>query len=337
MLIVVKKMKILFITERLDADLSEGFNNIIQSLVIIFQKSHNVKIITTQESTYNSKEHVNLPSSRTFRNKRLKEYITSYKPNIVIYIPYASATIGSWYRFTNLKTHYPEAKYILVLLQNRKRVSLFSWLFRRMENYHIISISSLLFNKLIVPSTNKSLLPIGVDINRFTEGTYEEKCNIRKEIGLSIDSKVFLHVGHLQESRNIQSIMDLVLRDPSHVLLLVTATEPHEIDNSNPRILTMNGYFDSIEQFYRLSDCYIFPAEESYAAVALPLTILEALSCKLCVFTTKFDSVPYFLDKYVSYISTEISQGKCDDVDYDDFRAHFNWEVVIQQWDKLLY
>jgi glycosyltransferase involved in cell wall biosynthesis len=56
-------------------------------------------------------------------------------------------------------------------------------------------------------------------------------------------------------------------------------------------VIVIDGYVPEVEELYRLADCYVFPTVSSDSAVAVPLSILEALASDLPVVSTAFGAL----------------------------------------------
>jgi glycosyltransferase involved in cell wall biosynthesis len=151
------------------------------------------------------------------------------------------------------------------------------------------SYRSLLYFKRL--SINAELISVGVDVARFRAAGREEKRALRKRYAFDEKSYIFLHVGHLSPRRNLSALLCL-LQLPDSEIVLVGST-------STPASTRIRDYLESrgvrvirkpvpVEDFYRLSDCYVFPAEDTEGAIEIPLSIVEALASGLPVLTTPF-------------------------------------------------
>jgi glycosyltransferase involved in cell wall biosynthesis len=59
----------------------------------------------------------------------------------------------------------------------------------------------------------------------------------------------------------------------------------------------IDTHVTNVEDIYRLSDVYLFLAEEPTAAIDLPLSVLEAMACNLPVISTPFGGLPDFFQE----------------------------------------
>jgi glycosyltransferase involved in cell wall biosynthesis len=135
----------------------------------------------------------------------------------------------------------------------------------------------------------------GVDCGWFRPAQPEERAQSRVALGIERAARVVLHVGHAQVGRNLRVLADL--SGAGHLVLLVVsprfAPDPRvaaELRGAGVRLITDN--VPDIRIAYWAADSYVFPTVESHAAVAVPLSVLEALACGVPVVTTRFDGLP---------------------------------------------
>jgi glycosyltransferase involved in cell wall biosynthesis len=179
-----------------------------------------------------------------------------------------------------------------------------------LSNQSLKLISSLGFKPDLVLTPSESLcrffggfgieakfFPIGgVDLEKFTPRTDEEKERLREKYGVKKDRFVILHVGSIKRGRNLQ-ILGKLQREGNQVIIVGSASMKE--DNRVLRELERAGctvwksFFKRIEEIYAMSDCYVFPVKSEKNAIQLPLSVLEAMACNLPVITTKFGALPY--------------------------------------------
>lgn len=104
-----------------------------------------------------------------------------------------------------------------------------------------------------------------------------------------------LHVGHLNEKRNVYELALLCKKSGFQITFLVSSTEKEEIaermrlEELGAEIIS--EYQEDLFEFYRQYDVYAFPVRRSDAAISMPLSIIEALLAGLNVFSTNFGDV----------------------------------------------
>jgi glycosyltransferase involved in cell wall biosynthesis len=139
------------------------------------------------------------------------------------------------------------------------------------------------------------ILPFGVDTSRFVPVDAARKAAWRREFGLPADRYLILHVGHIVRRRGIEALVRLQAGD-RQVLVVGSVNTP--ADRRLRRRLEERGvivwtkYIPEIEKIYALSDCYAFPTRDPLAAIEIPLSVLEAISCNLPVLATPFGGLP---------------------------------------------
>jgi len=104
-----------------------------------------------------------------------------------------------------------------------------------------------------------------------------------------------LHVGHLNEKRNVSELAALCRDLGFSLSFLVSRTETEELQErqrlEDMGVEIISGYQDDLFAFYRQFDLYAFPVKRADAAIAMPLSIIEALLAGLNVVSTNFGEV----------------------------------------------
>jgi glycosyltransferase involved in cell wall biosynthesis len=149
-----------------------------------------------------------------------------------------------------------------------------------------------LFNQL---GCQVALLPNGVDLEQFRPATQECKRELRRQYGLNPDWPVVLHVGHLEEARNLLALREL---PKAQIQVLVAGSIYMGIDHDlieqleNAGFHILKGYQAHIEELYMLADCYVFPPRPG-SSLTMPLSVLEAMACNLPVISTPFHGLTH--------------------------------------------
>ncbi len=137
--------------------------------------------------------------------------------------------------------------------------------------------------------------PNFIDSVKFSPVSNDQKIKLRTKYGLSLEKFIILHVGHIKSLRNISTLKKFQ-RDNNQVIIVgSTSTNTEESilqELQNSGCIVWTEYFESIEEIYNLSDCYIFPTLDESSCIEIPLSVLEAMSCNLPVICTKFRALP---------------------------------------------
>ena len=189
-----------------------------------------------------------------------------------------------------------------VSIKNKSR--LFFLIFSLADTY--IGVSPVFKNMYLRSTLDKSKyyqIPNGVDTSLFKPlDNKKEKNRLRSKLGLPIDMKLILVVGHFSIEKSMHHVLDAWVRiqsnsDTKSGLIFIgnTNSNDFEIDESLVNLMYSKSklffgksvfFFEkvtNIEQYYQVSDIYVL----SSAREGLPNTLLEAMSCALPVISTR--------------------------------------------------
>lgn len=131
-----------------------------------------------------------------------------------------------------------------------------------------------------------------------------------------------LHVGHLNQGRNVFELAKLCKKLNYSITFLVSSTvkedkkERQRLEMMGAKIMT--GYQEDLYEFYRQFDLYAFPVKSINHAISMPLSVIEALLSGLNVFSTDFGE-----------ISNHFFNSKCVKI-FNDFE-----DVTVSQLEEL--
>lgn len=101
-----------------------------------------------------------------------------------------------------------------------------------------------------------------------------------------------LHVGHLNKKRNVFRLAQKCSEVGCQLNFLVSSTEAQDRKErarlEGLGVTIVDEYQEDLFEFYRQFDIYAFPVERSDAAIAMPLSVIEALLAGLSVVATDF-------------------------------------------------
>jgi len=105
-----------------------------------------------------------------------------------------------------------------------------------------------------------------------------------------------LHVGHLRQDRNLLCLARVQNDSAKQVVILGGTTMRADLSLVSALqaadCIVRNDYIPAVQEYYQAADCYVFPTVEAKAAIATPLSVLEAMASNLPVVTTPFGGLP---------------------------------------------
>ncbi len=187
-------------------------------------------------------------------------------------------------------------------------------------------------------------LPPAVDNLRFCKVSPDQKKDLRRKYNIHGDKIVVLHVGHIRPARNLKCLVNIQKMSDTQVIIVGSTTTPR--DKKLEQLLKESGitvfgeYLPGIEELYQLSDVYVFPVSRYNAAIDMPLSILEALSCNLPVITTRFGSLADYFTEDNAFKYFEKSEELEDLIrsvkDLDSSDIQNDKKIGKFSWDKFV-
>ena len=243
--------------------------------------------------------------------------IRRYHPDLFLYIPTASYTFPSLIRGMVLSKWFKGAHFGWIGLQ---RTNMSFWLPKISNSFQPILFLS---SENLIPKgwrgNGIQKIAVGVDLERFSPVTQNEKKYLRRRYGLNPHSFILLHVGHLIHSRNL-SLLENVQKSGKDQVLLVGSTSTERDEKIQERleakgIQVIPQYLRNIEEIYKLSDCYLFPVTSHHASIEIPLSVLEAMATNLPVVTTRFGRLPDLFQEREGFFYAEDEKEFLDKIE----------------------
>ncbi|HEX5163782.1 MAG TPA: glycosyltransferase family 4 protein [Thermomicrobiales bacterium] len=293
--LVTRMCRICIVSDDLAGPPDEGVRKFTVAISAALGRTHDVAVLTTSQASPVAGVR-SIPASKTFLSRPLRAAIRQIEPDVLIYATHRSATYFSFIRARILAAYAPSAQIVLLGLQTRRHRWWQRQLIRLIRPDLVIVQSSANQEYLEGIGCRAAVIHSGVDAETFQPVDDERRHALRVQYGITGESPVVLHVGHLQAGRGIAILGERVRSGGCQVLLVASSSTTQEeavrrqLEQAGVRIVS--EYLPRIEELYQLADCYVFPVATTDNAIEVPLSVLEALACDLPVVTTRFGGLP---------------------------------------------
>lgn len=291
------KQKVVLVTEYLNPPYDEGIKKTAYNLFLELDGRYETKIICRHGFEKDNIEIVK--SNALFLSGKISKKIRSFNPGLVIYFPFASATFASYLRLKVLKLLTGKIQILFIILQPKP-----------LKNWQKVAVRVLKPESGLTPSPElksfwdslrikNQLLPLFTDLQMFHPvDSVERKIELREKYNLPKNKVIISHMGHLNEGRNLRSLVPL---QDAGIQVVVVGSSSTPRDSIGPASLKryleekgfiiLDRYIENIAEIYQLSDIYVFPVKSTTGSIGMPLSVLEARACGIPVITTDFGSL----------------------------------------------
>lgn len=293
--------KVVLVTEYLNPPYDEGIKKTVYNLFLDLDSRYELLVICG--FGFKKKNVHILQTNRLLISVKINKLINNFNPDSLIYFPFASATFASYLRFKVLNLYNNNRSSFLIALQPK---SLSNWqlnlLIKFMKPKTALTPSPVVKSFWDLNHIDGHLLPLITDLNIFKpKANDKSKEELRIKYNLPINSFIISHMGHLNEGRNLSSLIPLQKAGYQIVVVGSSSTPldslgPASIkeDLQNEGVIIIDYYIENIEEVYQLSDIYIFPVTSETGSIGMPLSIMEARGCGIPVITTDFGSLQHY-------------------------------------------
>jgi glycosyltransferase involved in cell wall biosynthesis len=233
---------------------------------------------------------------RAVVDRKLWAEIRRTRPETLVYVSRSSATLAALVRSKLLMWMAGRGRVVMIALQPRALSRFASLLARPLwPDLLLVSTDAEVRQARALGATADRLVT-GVDLDRFRPPIAGEKEALRRKWGLPLDTTLILHVGHLTNGRNLEALLPLA-REAGLTVVMVASSQQHAESSHLQHLLqtrgviVIRGFLPDIDEIYRLADCYVFPTTSADHAIAMPLSVLEAMASDLPVASMRFGAL----------------------------------------------
>ena len=298
----------MILTNGLTDVVDEGFLKVANSLIKRLKKANpDMEIVSYQRRSEITDTYIE--TNKFMSNRSVREICK--KHGDVLYIPFP---VKKWIMALRVYILSRFTKKLRVVLVLKTPVNAFAKFLLKQSGADIVVFSreAADFYADIVGRQRVTYMKTGVDTRKFTPVSKEQADTLKKKYGFDTARKLVLHVGHLNEGRNIRVLKQI---SDEYQVLLVTSTQTKGEADLNLRkdllaqenIRIIDDYIPQIQEIYQMSDVYFFPVVESGRCIDVPLSCMEAAACGKPVVTTDYGEMRQLIDREGFYLLADLS------------------------------
>lgn len=285
-------VRVCLVTELLDEPFDEGMKIFSLNLAKYLHRHVHLSAVTNSPVPPSVVPVLSLPFGRAMFSRHLLSHLRAFKPDILLYVPKASLTPATFLRLVVLNRMAPEARLAAIGLQSREFSAWTKAVAPLLSSLHVFTQSAKAASNTSALGFRTSCLPPGVDISKFHPVDPAVKLRLRAKYGVPAEPFTILHVGHLASSRNLDILATVAQRPDTQVILVASTSTPQDAALKKrlgeAGVVIFDRVLPRIEELYQLSDAYVFPVLDPAGAIEMPLSVFEAMACRIPVLTTPF-------------------------------------------------
>lgn len=289
-------MRVAYISEGLVPPFDEGIKKASWSLLGELQREHEVLALTSRGPGIPDAGVHLVRTNRLLLGPKLWRRIWRFRPERIVYLPTACATLFSFMRARALSFYAGGVPVAMIALQPREYGALARRLIPLLHAGPVWTQGQATARTLAPLGCDVRSLPPAVDAEVFRPVDRAQKAVLRQKYSVSSEAFVLLHVGHIHPNRNVPALIELQKRSNAQVILVgSTAFGADETLAGRLRgagVIVMAHYLEHVEEVYQMADCYLFPVQSLTGSIEVPLSVLEAMACNLPIISTPFGELP---------------------------------------------
>lgn len=289
-------MRIAYISEGLVPPFDEGIKKASWHLLRELQQQHEVLALTNRGSGMPDAGVHLVHTNRLLLSLDLRRRVRRFRPDRVVYLPTACATLVSFIRAKALSLYAGGIPTAMIALQPRQYGALARRVIPFLLTGPIWTQGDATAQTLAPLGCDVRTLPPAVDATVFVPADAAQKAALREKYSIPAEAFVLLHVGHIHPNRNVPVLMDLQRRGGVQVVLVGStrfgADSALVQELRSAGVIVIDRYLQHVEEVYQMSDCYLFPVQSLTGSIEVPLSVLEAMACNLPIISTPFGELP---------------------------------------------
>ena len=256
-------IKVVLITENLKPPYDEGIKKSVYYIYRELNKHYDTYVIC-RKGFENDKVYI-IKTNKLLLSKQIKNILNRIKPEIIVYLPFSSNTFASHLRTFILRKLYPKAKTIFIILQPKHYKKWNKVFLKYLKPDVLLSTSIKLIRQMEILNVHSKLILPYTDLSKFKLISKEKRIELRKKYNLPINKFIISHIGHINWGRNLDSLIPLQSGN-NQVVIVGSSSTPLDAPKEenlknrliNSGIIVLDGYIESIQEIYQLSDCIFF-------------------------------------------------------------------------------